>query len=149
MSEAPWGSRARVAPLMRPEVVIGAASPLWGFFTGAAVAGMGWWWMNRWLQRPDVQPVAGIAAPRAAKLLVEAVAGPVVEALAAEEPPAEPVGGEPAPVAAAALAAEAIPEPQLASEPTPAPAALEAQATPAPTPASRSRKPREGEPKPH
>lgn len=141
MSEAPWGSRAHVPPLMRPEVMIGAASPLWGFFTGAAVAGMGWWWMNRWIQRPDVERVVETAAAPAVKL-VEAVAGPVAEALVAAEPPAEPVGGEAAPVAAAALEVEASSEPQLASELTPDPAP-----TPAPTP--RSRKAREGEPKPH
>jgi hypothetical protein len=138
MSEAPWQSRANVLPLLRPEVMIGAASPLWGYFTGAALAGVGWWWMTRWAtMRPvELEAVAAAVVEPAAEALAEVVGGPVAEALVTDETPALPVGGEAAPIGAATLEAELIAEPELAKE---------LKRPPAP----RSRKPREGEPKPH
>ena len=163
MSEAPWQSRANVPPLLRPEVMIGAASPLWGYFTGAALAGIGWWWMIRWAQRPAAfETMIDAALEPAAQLVAEAVDGAVAEALVTDATPVLPVGGEAAPFGAATLEAELISEPELAQalapEPEPA-AAPELAETPAPEPelakalkpasAARSRKPREGEPKPH
>ena len=147
MSEAPWQSRANVLPLLRPEVMIGAASPLWGYFTGAALAGVGWWWMTRGAMRPDAFETALEAALEpAAELVAEAMGGPVAEALVTDETPALPVGGESAPFGAATLEAELIAEPELAKELMAEPELPKELKRP---PAPRSRKPREGEPKPH
>ncbi len=37
---------------LRPELMVGAISPLWGYFGAAAMGGMAMWWMSRWV-RPD------------------------------------------------------------------------------------------------
>ena len=151
MSQSVWPSRAALAPI-RPELMIGAVSPLWGFFTGAAVAGVGFWWMTRWMRggyaepiveqvaRPALAVVASAAleleeaaeamaetvAEPALEVLAEALGGPTGEALAAAAEPAIPLGGEAAPISPAVLAAApaAQPEPQ----PEPASAAVEAAA---------------------
>ena len=56
MSEASWELRTPASPLFRPELVVGAVSPLWGFFTGAALSGVAFWCMTRWI-RPG-EPLA-------------------------------------------------------------------------------------------
>lgn len=172
MSESAWQSRAELPPLFRPELVIGAATPLWGYFTGAAIAGMAFWSFAR-LARPEgfaavaetvvetelavvaeaaaeaeavvesvVEAVVDAAVEPAVVAAAELAGGPVGDALAAEELPAFPVGGEAAPFGAATLEAELASDPEPAADLTPD--------APAPRPAPRARKPREaGEAKPN
>jgi hypothetical protein len=163
MSQSTWSSRVQSPWLIRPEAMVGAAFPLWGYFTGAALAGTGWWWMTHWTgpaQRaeeaaePAVEAVAetadGLAtvaeavAEPALEILAEAAGGPVAEALAGDEMPVLPVGGESAPFGAAALAAEMLSDPEIAED-------LKNDLGQPPPRPPRSRKPRQEEdkPKPH
>jgi hypothetical protein len=175
MSELFPTPRAEAPLMLRPEAFIGAASPLWAYFTGAAMTGVAWWWMTHWMRpaelgalaeaaaQPVLEAVAAatlIEAAEAAELeamaealmepvveaLAEAAGGPLAEALAGEEIPALPVGGEAAPFGAAVLEAELISDPDLAAELSPE---LSSEPAPAPRPPPRPRKPREGQPKPH
>jgi hypothetical protein len=164
MSEPLARSHAQFPPLVRPEFFIGAASPLWAYFTGAAMTGAAWWWMTHWMRPASVEAIAraAMAAPalamaEAAQLesmveaavepaleaIVEAAGGPVAEALVSDAAPTLPVGGEAAPFGAAVLEAELLSDPGLAAE-------LAQEETPAPRRAPpRSRKTPDGEPKPH
>ena len=91
-------SRPAAAPtLLGTEPMIGAMTPFWGYFAGAAMAGVAWWWMTRWIRPHDI----GFAPA--------AVPEPATFALASLEEPAPPVGGEAPPISPAALAAEAAP----------------------------------------
>jgi hypothetical protein len=113
MSESAWQVRPQIPPAFRPQLLIGAASPLWGYFTGAAVAGMTWWWMTSWMRPAGPKP-----APALPVRLMGAVEGPVGEALASGDLPALPVGGEAAPFGPAVLEAELLsPEPEPESQP--------------------------------
>jgi len=95
-------------------IPVGAVSPLWGLFAGAAMTGAAWWWMTRWTRPANLEAVFGAAQGASAETLadVEALAAPVIEAV--EDAPAvlEPV------VEAASEAAEAAIE-----DPTPTPIA--------------------------
>lgn len=62
-------------------VPVGAASPLWFLFAGAASAGVAYWWMTRWADRTNLEALFAAPAP------VEAD----VPAPAAEAAPPEPV----------------------------------------------------------
>jgi hypothetical protein len=44
--------------------MIGAASPLWAYFAGAAMTGVAFWWTSRWM-RPEALEAAAeaVAAP--------------------------------------------------------------------------------------
>lgn len=140
MSESAWQVRPQIPPAFRPQLLIGAASPLWGYFTGAAVVGIAWWWMTSWMRPAGPKP-----APAVPARLIGAVEGPVGEALVSGELPAVPVGGEAAPFGPAVLEAELLspepgPEPEPAIESAPAIAA-------APTPAKAVRAPGPRKPK--
>ena len=93
-------------------IPVGAVSPLWGLFAGAAMSGAAWWWMTRWTRPANLEALFGKAEAATAVTLadVEALAAP--EAI--EDAPAvlEPV------VEAASEAAEVALE-----DPTPAPIA--------------------------
>ena len=95
-------------------IPVGAVSPLWGLFAGAAMTGAAWWWMTRWTRPANLEAVFGAAQAATAETLaeVEALAAPVIAAV--EEAPAvlESV------VEAASEAVEAAVE-----DPTPAPIA--------------------------
>jgi predicted flap endonuclease-1-like 5' DNA nuclease len=66
-----------------PHVAIGAASPLWLMFGGAAYAGAAyWWWASRWRDAVNIEALMAVRP--------EPVAPPV-EALAVLEAPPEPV----------------------------------------------------------
>jgi hypothetical protein len=71
MSEsADFTPRSEDAPGMHAsEMMIGAASPLWGYFMGAAASGMAWWWMTRWAQTQNLEAMFGIAERAASKAL--------------------------------------------------------------------------------
>jgi hypothetical protein len=64
-------------------VPIGAASPLWGLFAGAAVTGAAWWWMTRWARPANLEALFGAAETATTKAAaeVEALTAPVVEAM--------------------------------------------------------------------
>lgn len=99
------------------EALIGAASPLWGFFAGAAVSGVAFWWMSRLAQPQALEalfaraPTLAAAAPEAAATAETAM----IEALVEPQRHEAPLGGEAAPIgpaiealpAANAVAAEA------------------------------------------
>ena len=105
-------------------IPVGAVSPLWGLFAGAAMSGAAWWWMTRWTRPANLEAVFGAAEAATTETLaeVQALAASVVEAV--EEAPAalEPVveaasetvqaiieDATPAPIAEALI--EAAPEP--------------------------------------
>ncbi|MBP7648435.1 MAG: hypothetical protein KA085_15370 [Phenylobacterium sp.] len=123
-----------VTPAAALYVPIGAASPLWFMFTGAASAGVAYWWLTRWMAPVNLEallPVSGADAEPAqeAAILVEAFLEPLLEA-------AEPVlaeGGvvdpDPAPVPA--------PEPAPNPLDTPPPQAAMQMAAPAIEPAAK------------
>ena len=86
---------------------VGAISPLWAVFGAAASAGVAWWWMTRWTRAVNVEALAEVVSPRvtesievaadselrleatveAVDVAVAEVEPPVVEAVAAVEPP--------------------------------------------------------------
>jgi len=88
---------------------IGAMSPLWGLFAGAAVSGAAWWWMTRWARPANLEALFGAAEAGSAEAvaktqaLAESAAAAVAEAVlpAAEdlvEAAPRAVGGESAPI---------------------------------------------------
>lgn len=108
-------------------VPIGAISPLWGLFAGAAVSGAAWWWMTRWARPANLEAAFGAVETTAAKVEanVEALAAPVVEAVEAL-PAAVEAAAEPAldALQAASAAAQTAADPVLDAV-AEAPAALE------------------------
>lgn len=78
-------SNESVTPASAFHVPIGAASPLWFMFTGAASAGVAYWWMTRWMRPMNLEamlPLSGAdAAPlEEAAILIEAFVEPLLEA---------------------------------------------------------------------
>lgn len=91
MSETPSLWRSPTSSLFSPQMMVGAATPLWGYFTGAALTGVALWWMSRWAPTAAApvaaapEPVAVPAAKVPTLFVVEPVAEPI------EEPVVEPV----------------------------------------------------------
>lgn len=120
-------------PRALPQVMVGAASPLWAYFGVAAAGGLAYWWMTRWARPVNLEAMFARSAPAAepaieaaetvAELPFEAVEA-VVEAEAAVVEP-EPVVEIPAELAAAsdapgdAVETAAEPVLQLVPEPEP------------------------------
>ena len=125
-----------VTPAAALYVPIGAASPLWFMFTGAASAGVAYWWMTRWMRPMNLEAMLPLSGADAASLaeaaiLIEAFVEPLLEA-------AEPVieGGVVDPDPAPTPAPEPAPNP-LDTQPAQAAAetvveAAAALATPTP-----------------
>nr|QQZ51680.1 hypothetical protein JKL49_12405 [Phenylobacterium glaciei] len=119
---------------------IGAASPLWFMFTGAASAGVAYWWMTRWLRPMNLEallpPPAADAAPvEEAAILIEAFVEPLIEAV---EPLLEAgvVDPDPAPVPAPEPAPNPLDTPPMeAAAEAVAPAVEAAAEVVEPTPA--------------
>jgi len=84
--------------------VVGAASPLWLVFAGAAASGAAYWWMTRWARPVNLEAIMGAASQPAAALPEPA------EALPEPEPAAVELAPEPAPIAQADVL-ERPPEP--------------------------------------
>lgn len=123
MSEFALERRPLILPVLRPEAAIGAASPLWGYFTGAAVMGVAWWWAARWARTAGAAPSVG-----------EDGARPLALVAAANESPPAPVVVETLPLAAVETVeqtAVAAPEAEVAP-PNAAPSVAAAEAAPAP-----------------
>lgn len=102
---------------------VGAASPLWFMFAGAASAGVAYWWMTRWAERTNLEAVFGAALP-AEPVELPVPAPEVVEAVAiSPEQVNEPVAAALEEVAAASPEPEAIietaPEPVVDETPKP------------------------------
>lgn len=125
---------------------VGAASPLWLAFAGAAGAGVAFWLATRWAKPINLEALAdalfkakpqvelepeALEPPLALKPIAEAVAEPVIESHVVEGPPisetlaaAEVVEIVEEPVVVVAeLVTEAAPEPSLVEPP---PAKIEA-----------------------
>jgi len=160
----------------RSQALIGASSPLWGYFAGAALFGAAFWWASRWgslaaatieaapktlgavkppaplMLAPTPLPEP-VAAPEPAPLAVVEPAPPepapasmTPAPMLAEETPALPTGGESAPISPLA-AAEAEPAPPPVAALREEPV-VHAAPEPAATPAPK-RKAKDAEPKPH
>lgn len=78
----------KIEPGPAPRFAMGAASPLWMMFGGAAVAGATyWWWASRWREAVNLEAVLALApepvAPAAqAQEVLETTPEPIVEAVA-------------------------------------------------------------------
>ena len=49
-------------PRLTPDLVVGAASPLWSYFCAATAGGVAWWWLTRWAQPMNLEAWFGLAA---------------------------------------------------------------------------------------
>lgn len=133
-----------VTPAAALYVPIGAASPLWFMFTGAASAGVAYWWLTRWMAPVNLEallPVSGADAEPAeeAAILMEAFLEPLLEAAEPMLAEGGVVDPDPAPVPA--------PEPAPNPLDTPPPQTVAQMAAPAPE-ASAKVAAREPRPKP-
>jgi hypothetical protein len=117
---------------------IGAASPLWLMFAGAASAGVAFWWLNRWRNMTNLEAVLSpsLAAPVALEAAAEPVEAAVLEpAMEAVEAIAPEPRVEVAPEPALDVLLEAAAEPpavEVAPAPKPKPKAKAAAARAAP-----------------
>ena len=98
-------------------VPLGAASPLWLMFAGAASAGVAFWWMTRWTAATHLEAAFGaVDQPLAAR-------APEPEAIVFEEPSplveaVEEMVAPPSPmVEAASEAAVGTPKPKIKVRP--------------------------------
>ena len=92
---------------------IGAASPLWFAFAGAAAVGAAYWWSTRWMKPVNLE--ATIALPAAAEPVAETVVEVVEETVEAVEAAADDViQAAPAPVQEVAAALQLEPTAPLA-----------------------------------
>ena len=112
-----------VTPAAAFHVPIGAASPLWFMFTGAASAGVAYWWMTRWMRPMNLEamlPLSGADATplEEAAILTTALVTPLIEA-AAPVLEAGVVDPDPAPMPAPEPAPNPLDTPpaQAAAEP--------------------------------
>ena len=127
-------------PRVGPNLIVGVASPLWGYFGAAAASGVAYWWMTQWTRPLNLEALFGATAEALPETMA-ALAAPALEIVeaaveaveaAAPDVPAAPIGGEAAPVglATAWLAhedraepvVEALAPPEPAVEPAVAPA---------------------------
>jgi predicted flap endonuclease-1-like 5' DNA nuclease len=86
----------KIDPEKGPNLLAGAASPLWLMFGGAAMAGATWWWWSsRWREAVNVEALMAptLASPALAETLPVELAPEAakVPAVAAVEAAAEPV----------------------------------------------------------
>lgn len=129
-----------VSPAAALHVPIGAASPLWFMFTGAASAGVAYWWMTRWMRPMNLEavlppPSADTAPVEEAAILTEAFVAPLLEAaepvleagVVVDPDPAPTPAPEPAPNPLDTPPAEAAAEPVIEA----AAPVIEAAAAPA------------------
>jgi len=80
----------KIDPEKGPNLMAGAASPLWLVFGGAAVAGATWWWWSaRW--REAAVNVEALMAPALTPGLAEVPLTPEPAVLSAPEPVIDPV----------------------------------------------------------
>jgi hypothetical protein len=95
-----------------PALMIGAASPLWGYFAAAAAGGVAYWWMTQMTRPANLEALFAKLPPGSAENPVAAIQTAAL--------PEQPLGGESAPLSPLAAASE--PEPRsFEPEPEPAP----------------------------
>jgi hypothetical protein len=101
-------------PKSLPQMLVGAASPLWAYFGAATAGGVAFWWMTQWARPANLEALFSKAAAAA-----EPVVAPVLEAAeaVAELPP---VVAEVLPALAEEPVVEAAPEPEPVAAPEPA-----------------------------
>lgn len=117
-------------------LTVGAVSPLWFLYAGAATAGMAYWWMTRWptlamsmapthLEAKLAEVMPDLPAPSPEPTPEPALAAPPIVTELAEPAPVATLIPEPAVI-------EAAVEPVLEPVPEPAPASKssKAKATP-------------------
>jgi hypothetical protein len=94
-------------PKVGPELMVGAASPLWGYFGAAAMGGVAYWWMTQWTRPMNLEALFGLATatlPKAeevapaAEAVAEAMTAPVLAASETAVSELPPIGGEAAPI---------------------------------------------------
>ena len=79
-----------IEPQLAPRLVVGAASPLWLMFGGAAVAGAAyWWWASRWREAVNLEALMALAPEPVAPALeseaiLDAAPEPILEAFVPE-----------------------------------------------------------------
>jgi hypothetical protein len=125
-------------PQVMMRAPLGAMSPLWVLFAGAAVSGAAWWWMTRWARPANIEALFGAAeanletqtalvakAVEEASTAIEPVVEAAAEAVAAAPALAEPAIKEVLPAAGDLI--EAAPEP-VGGESAPISPVLEALA---------------------
>lgn len=143
---APFELPSMPEPRVSPQLMLGVASPLWGYFGAVAAGGVAYWWMTRWTQVANLEAYFGRQALAAPVAALEAMAEPMVEMVEASEEmletavealegplPDMPVGGESAPFspfAARLTEPQAGPEPALEAAPETAPEPLVAEVAP-------------------
>lgn len=98
-------------------VPLGAASPLWLMFAGAASAGVAYWWMTRWTAATHLEAAFGavdlpLTTPAPEAIVFEEQATLVETVEAAEE-----VVIEPSPVEATSEVATDTPKPKIKARP--------------------------------
>ena len=103
----------KIDPEKGPNLLAGAASPLWLMFGGAAMAGATWWWWTaRWREAVNVEALMAPALALKPEPASPPVIDPVTEAPVLAFAPAEvaePAPVEtPAPIAAAVDVAETV-----------------------------------------
>jgi len=90
----------KLDPEKAPHLMVGAASPLWLMFGGAAMAGASWWWWaSRWREAVNVEALMALAPEPVAP-------EPAIEAPVATPEPAPELALAAAPVAMAEAAVE-------------------------------------------
>lgn len=105
-------------------VALGAASPLWGLYAGAAMTGMAFWWLNAWTRPQNLEalfeaaetlPEAPVVTTPLALVEIAAILEPVVAAEAAAEAAVEAISPEPVveAVAGGVETVEAVIEPVI------------------------------------
>lgn len=116
--------RVSLDPQKALYVPVGAASPLWLLFAGAASAGVAYWWMTRWADRTNLEALLATPVPAApeavAHAAAEVVAEPLVEtteALAEAATAAVETAAGTAEAAADALGDEPAPKPRAKPRP--------------------------------
>ncbi|MGR4863434.1 hypothetical protein [Caulobacter sp. LARHSG274] len=106
----------KIDPEKGPNLLAGAASPLWLMFGGAAMAGATWWWWSsRWREAVNLEAVmAKTPAPQPELVFDPVIEAPVATSAAVEtlDAPAQVVAATAeileAPVQAAAAVVEAV-----------------------------------------
>lgn len=125
-------------PRLGPQLLWGAASPLWGYFGAATAGGVAFWWMTRWARPANLEallhqaPALEASVETAVETIEDAVADfQAPEALIAEAGVEEArhewaeLASSAAETAPQDLSAAQAPEPTIEETP-PAPIALEA-----------------------
>lgn len=104
-------------PVNPAALLVGAASPLWGYFAAATAGGVAYWWMTQWARPLNLEALLGTRTAPVAPVFKPVEAFEAV----ADGVGALPVGGEAAPIS-----------PLVEAAPSSQPAAAAPEADPVP-----------------